>query len=837
MHHRSTTLCGYTPIVSLSNSCSDSQLMEKDVFSISRIWLAIAAIECSLTRAHSALPVRLLGLAVLLACGHVQPSQAQVVTTTGIIGYGTDFLADGVATSYPTFPLNDLGFVAINNVAIGGARGFVVTDGKLYNSIQEVGPAAQQPIGFTINNANTITNQLGPIFQGLPLYNQIFNFATPYVLPDDLSSASPPYPGFAFHVDTNNAGLGVALLVLEDTNGSHQNQIVRLNSDGTTTALAIDSSDVSAGNLATGIARILDNGDIYVGLRNTAANNRFEIWRFAAGETSTHSVAYSAPTVLTNAFAWGVNEGGDLVVALYNEQEESWLQIIAVDGTSRIVDGSLLVGGSLSYSSAYINRVGEISAIRSRGIGGSDSSTEVLFAPSITGTAIPVLATGQTLNGGQILSISPASDMNEAGQFTLFVVLRVGSASPGLVVRVDPPGSAPPNPILPNPCEIGRGWCFDIQPRFFVGIPLGAHDGPPTWVDPDLVAAYEYVATSNAFAGVEIPFPYGDGQFDLYLWDESIGKYVDSGFDVTAGTYFGFEQLGTTNGLRRFALYGIEAPVDPADPRGFVTGLTFVDSRIRARFSMTPVTSDNGSQNHAPLANAGPSRTVEATSADGASIQLDGSASSDPDGDTLSFAWSGAFGSASGVSPTVTLGRGTHTITLTVDDGHGATTNATTSIAVVDTTAPKVFYSGNKPSYTVDETVSIACTATDTASPIVSNTCTKISGPAYSFPLGTSSFSATAIDAAGNAGTASVTFTVTVTYRSLINLTLRLVKNRAIALALAGGLELAAIAASNGRTELKTKLVAAYIAGVRKLSPSVISASDAATLIRLASAL
>ena len=55
-------------------------------------------------------------------------------------------------------------------------------------------------------------------------------------------------------------------------------------------------------------------------------------------------------------------------------------------------------------------------------------------------------------------------------------------------------------------------------------------------------------------------------------------------------------------------------------------------------------------------------------------MTLDGSGSSDPDGDPLTYTWTGSFGTATGVHPTVELPVGTWTITLTVDDGLGTVT-------------------------------------------------------------------------------------------------------------------------------------------------------------------
>ncbi len=92
--------------------------------------------------------------------------------------------------------------------------------------------------------------------------------------------------------------------------------------------------------------------------------------------------------------------------------------------------------------------------------------------------------------------------------------------------------------------------------------------------------------------------------------------------------------------------------------------------------------------NQSPTANAGPDQTVEATSPSGASVVLNGNGSSDPDGDPLTFGWSGTFGTASGATPEVTLGLGAHTITLTVNDPNGASDTDEVVVTVEDTTPP-----------------------------------------------------------------------------------------------------------------------------------------------------
>ena len=93
--------------------------------------------------------------------------------------------------------------------------------------------------------------------------------------------------------------------------------------------------------------------------------------------------------------------------------------------------------------------------------------------------------------------------------------------------------------------------------------------------------------------------------------------------------------------------------------------------------------------NQAPFADAGPDQTVYVDEACQAQVTLDGSGSSDPDGDALTYTWENSFGPVDGVNPTVTLGLGTHDITLTVNDGALSDTD-TVSIFVEDNTPPSI---------------------------------------------------------------------------------------------------------------------------------------------------
>lgn len=94
--------------------------------------------------------------------------------------------------------------------------------------------------------------------------------------------------------------------------------------------------------------------------------------------------------------------------------------------------------------------------------------------------------------------------------------------------------------------------------------------------------------------------------------------------------------------------------------------------------------------NAAPSADAGPDQAVNADAGCAAAVTLNGGASTDPDGDALTSLWSGAFGSASGPTPSVSLAPGTHVITLTVADGRGGSASDTVTVTVADVTAPAI---------------------------------------------------------------------------------------------------------------------------------------------------
>lgn len=207
---------------------------------------------------------------------------------------------------------------------------------------------------------------------------------------------------------------------------------------------------------------------------------------------------------------------------------------------------------------------------------------------------------------------------------------------------------------------------------------------------------------------------------------------------------------------------------------------------------------------------------------------------------TVSFECSdGESGVASCSDPvTLTEEGANQSVTGTAVDNAGNEASATVEGINLDKTAPTVTYGGNAGTYTVDMSVTITCEASDSLSGVDSTTCEDVSGPAYTFDLGTNTVSATATDRAGNVGEGSSSFEVVVSYDSLGTLTERFVEGpgaQGVSNSLRAKLDAAEDAEARGDEEAEAGMLNAYknqVASSRHLD-----ADEKGVLTRLADAL
>lgn len=163
--------------------------------------------------------------------------------------------------------------------------------------------------------------------------------------------------------------------------------------------------------------------------------------------------------------------------------------------------------------------------------------------------------------------------------------------------------------------------------------------------------------------------------------------------------------------------------------------------------------------NGPPVADAGPDQTVECASPSGTVVTLDGTGSSDPNGDTLTFTWTDSFGTVTGSTPSVTLSLGSSVITLTVSDGLLTDTD-TVVVTVLDTTLPDItapagfmVFANTDGGWTGDIGQAIATDTCDADVDITNDAPTV-------FPLGDTIVTWTATDDAGNQATETQTINV-----------------------------------------------------------------------------
>ena len=179
--------------------------------------------------------------------------------------------------------------------------------------------------------------------------------------------------------------------------------------------------------------------------------------------------------------------------------------------------------------------------------------------------------------------------------------------------------------------------------------------------------------------------------------------------------------------------------------------------------------------------------------------------------------------------------------------GAGPGSNAA-AVFEIDTHPPTVTYTGNLGTYGILVPVAITCTAADALSGVATTTCANASAPAWSLGAGKHTLSATATDKAGNTGSGTTSFTVTVSAADLCTLTRQFVQGSAAYSAqpffIRGVLttlvaedcaELTSIAAEK---TLKQALLSAYNQGVHSLALSGwLTAYQASVLTGLSGAL
>lgn len=173
----------------------------------------------------------------------------------------------------------------------------------------------------------------------------------------------------------------------------------------------------------------------------------------------------------------------------------------------------------------------------------------------------------------------------------------------------------------------------------------------------------------------------------------------------------------------------------------------------------------------------------------------------------------------------------TYTCTLS---GPGGVSSQSVTVKL-DSTAPVISLTGGG-TYGVADNVAIGCSASDATSGVASSGCSSVtsSEPAYQYALGDTTITTHATDQAGNTSTASETVSVVDTPSSLTSLIGQFSNDAGATSGLAS--KVGAIG-SSPNAKAKAGQTTAFINQVNAQSGKAVTASQAATLIRLVQAL
>ncbi|HEX6852984.1 MAG TPA: hypothetical protein VF139_16430, partial [Candidatus Polarisedimenticolaceae bacterium] len=166
--------------------------------------------------------------------------------------------------------------------------------------------------------------------------------------------------------------------------------------------------------------------------------------------------------------------------------------------------------------------------------------------------------------------------------------------------------------------------------------------------------------------------------------------------------------------------------------------------------------------NEPPVARAGDDQVLECTGDLAATATLDGSASSDPDGeeDLASWIWSeGGSTIAEGKVATAGFALGAHDVVLTVTDRAGGSGADDLKVTVRDTIAPTGTITAPTAGLCSAAPVAVEASFGDACDPSLDLAYEPAPGPTYA-EHGDLTVTVTATDAGGNAGSASVAFTI-----------------------------------------------------------------------------
>jgi len=381
-----------------------------------------------------------------------------------------------------------------------------------------------------------------------------------------------------------------------------------------------------------------------------------------------------------------VNAVNDAPVAVpdsYAVNEDTTLTVAAsgVLGNDSDVDGNpltaVLVAGPAS-GTLTLNANGSFTYTPSANFNGSDSFTYKANDGTVDSNVATVTITVNAVNDAPV-AVGDSYSVNEDATLTVAAAGVLGNDSdvdgnPLTAVLVAGPAS--------GTLTLNANGSFTYTPNAnFNGADSFTYKANDGAADSDAVAVAITVDPVNDSPVLSVPGA------------QSFGEGALLTFTVSASDVDGDSLSFSASGLPTGAAFDPATRTFSWTPGfaaagGYTVSFAVSDGAGGSDTRTVSITVTN--TNQSPTANAGSDQAVEGTIGGGGTVTLVGSGS-DPDGGVLGYAWrEGTTLLSTAAAPTLNLGYGSHTLTLTVTDSSGASATDSMSVTVADTTGPLI---------------------------------------------------------------------------------------------------------------------------------------------------
>jgi hypothetical protein len=489
------------------------------------------------------------------------------------------------------------------------------------------------------------------------------------------------------------------LLVNLTSSGSIDGDYVRFHgaNAAVTGSFKADRTEIlTSASTVTMSGTVLGLGDVAIGTYSQGGTLDLTGATFGPGATTLPSLALNGGTLITGAslsvagpFTWG----GSTLQGLAGHGSLTVLSDMTLNGTYSIRDFNLInaghavwTGGSVSFAgnSRFTNRT---SATFDDQVDGQFGGTHP-DCPTFDNQGLFVKSGGTGTTDLEMQLYNSGTVRIDSGH--LFVGCGYVQTSPGPIPPIVLPPGEGPGIIIPGPTPL-----------------------PPSTTPPPVFATFTETVTGvliEQISGHTPPAPFGNPGTDY-------GELVVGG-DVALNGSFQVQLLGgfaPSVGDRFLVIDNRGSHPIEGTFAGLPEGATITVGSYG--FTISYVGGDGDDVvltttivNQPPTAVAGGPYSVTY----GGSLTLDGSGSSDPDNDPLTYSWTinGHAGAATGVSPTLTWSAvaalgivpgQSYAVSVTVDDGHGHSV-----------TSPPATLTANKANQSINPTWPTRAAATST---------------------------------------------------------------------------------------------------------------------------